>query len=526
MTWAIFELWYLDKFVEPLHFELAFGFAAIYFLTFYITFIGYKFRSSQNAAVENVSLILANSFIFYGIGYTLFDRHPAFHGYLGLFTVANAGIHLTFGLIAARIKTVSSDFIYLLGALVLTFITITVPVQFDIQIVTLVWTAEAAILFWIGRTKVIELYEYFSYPLMILASLSLLGNFGNWLSVNEQVLATATQFPFFHSFFISSLFYVAAFALIYLINRDGGYAPAGNEGNRTLIKYFAVTAATIVFYNAFRGQINDYFDFLRFKTAVGLEVNSYGVSATAMDGDLTRFSALWQINYTMLFLTVMAAMNIKRFKNTVLAVVNIALSCFLLLIFITFGLLLLSELRDSYLNLQDTSDYVFNHTIFHILIRYISYVFVAGIFVSLYQYSKQPLLLANSDPKHNRFLFEMLLTVSLFFILSSELLNCMDIFGMKDSYKLGLSIFWGVYALILVSVGISLGRKHLRVSAIVLFAITLAKLVLYDIANLNTLSKTAVFVSLGLLMLIVSFLYHKYKAIIFKADIDDQITEK
>ena len=110
------------------------------------------------------------------------------------------------------------------------------------------------------------------------------------------------------------------------------------------------------------------------------------------------------------------------------------------------------------------------------------------------------------------------MTVSMFLLLSSELLNWMDIFGQKDSYKLGLSIFWGVYSLILVSLGIYFGRKHLRISAIVIFGITLVKLFIYDIEDLGTLSKTAVFVSLGVLMLLVSFLYHKYKGLIAESD--------
>ena len=46
---------------------------------------------------------------------------------------------------------------------------------------------------------------------------------------------------------------------------------------------------------------------------------------------------------------------------------------------------------------------------------------------------------------------------------------------------------------------------------IVLFAITLCKLFFYDIAQLHTIKKTVVFVSLGTLLLIISFLYHKYK---------------
>jgi len=50
----------------------------------------------------------------------------------------------------------------------------------------------------------------------------------------------------------------------------------------------------------------------------------------------------------------------------------------------------------------------------------------------------------------------------------------------------------------------------------VLFAVTLIKLFFYDIAELDTISKTVVFLSLGILLLIISFLYNKYKDLIFE----------
>ncbi|MBT8290297.1 MAG: DUF2339 domain-containing protein, partial [Muriicola sp.] len=44
------------------------------------------------------------------------------------------------------------------------------------------------------------------------------------------------------------------------------------------------------------------------------------------------------------------------------------------------------------------------------------------------------------------------------------------------------------------------------------FSITLIKLVFYDLANLNTLAKTGLFVVLGVLLLIISFLYNKFRS--------------
>ncbi len=85
---------------------------------------------------------------------------------------------------------------------------------------------------------------------------------------------------------------------------------------------------------------------------------------------------------------------------------------------------------------------------------------------------------------------------------------------MADSevpYKLGLSIMWGSYALLLISLGILWRRSHLRIAAIVLFGATLVKLFAYDLASLSTVSKTIVLVVLGVLLLVMSFLYTKFK---------------
>ena len=110
--------------------------------------------------------------------------------------------------------------------------------------------------------------------------------------------------------------------------------------------------------------------------------------------------------------------------------------------------------------------------------------------------------------------FDFLLHTSILWVVSSELINWMDIAESNQSYKLGLSILWGVYSLLLIALGIWKNKKHLRIVAIALFAVTLIKLFLFDISHLDTIAKTILFVSLGILLLIISFLYNKYKHII------------
>jgi uncharacterized membrane protein len=108
-------------------------------------------------------------------------------------------------------------------------------------------------------------------------------------------------------------------------------------------------------------------------------------------------------------------------------------------------------------------------------------------------------------------------TVTLAFI-SAEYLCWTTVRGSDNQYKLGLSILWGLYAMMLVVLGIWKKQKHLRLAGIALFMVTLLKLFLYDLAGAGTITKTVSFISLGVLLLVVSFLYNKYKDVLFGED--------
>jgi uncharacterized membrane protein len=136
-------------------------------------------------------------------------------------------------------------------------------------------------------------------------------------------------------------------------------------------------------------------------------------------------------------------------------------------------------------------------------------LFVALALGATYRYLRQDFMAAKLNVA-----FDLLLHLSILWIASSELLHWMDVYDSAQSYKLGLSILWGAYALLLIILGIWKKSQHLRIGAILLFGVTLIKLFAYDISHLDTIAKTVVFVSLGVLLLIISFLYNKYKHII------------
>jgi len=251
----------------------------------------------------------------------------------------------------------------------------------------------------------------------------------------------------------------------------------------------------------------EYYWSLLFQNSEFIQKENTGYNHTQYNYDLSNYKNVWLLNYTLFFLSVLTFANIKKIKNRILGFVTLSLAILVSFMFLTSGLYILSELRETYIS-QELAEY-YNVSSFNITIRYISFVFFALLLFALRKLTLQPFMKINF-----KIPFEILLYISILWISSSELLNWMDILGSNQSYKLGLSILWGLYSLLLIAIGIWKNKKHLRIGAIILFAITLLKLFFYDIASLNTISKTIVFVSLGVLLLIISFLYNKYKHII------------
>lgn len=82
--------------------------------------------------------------------------------------------------------------------------------------------------------------------------------------------------------------------------------------------------------------------------------------------------------------------------------------------------------------------------------------------------------------------------------------------------QLTLSGTWLFFSIVLMAVGLWRRIQGLRLAAIALFGITILKVFLYDLSFLDTLYRIFSFISLGIILLTVSFLYQKYKAVIIE----------
>jgi uncharacterized membrane protein len=304
------------------------------------------------------------------------------------------------------------------------------------------------------------------------------------------------------------MLFIAAFAFINILNLSKKYTAPDfpKKAYHTFFQIAIPGILIIVIYTAFRMEIAAYFNQIYHDSLTSFQ-KTFSASGQQPNEDVLKFKSIWLINYSLFFFTVLSFVNIKKIRNASLGLVNLLLSTLVLLYFMGEGLYTLGELRDSYLNQSLTSAY--QSSAFNIGLRYISYVFVAFMILSIYRSIKQNFM-KESGLKLN-IAFDGLLYISIVWIGSSELINCMDIMHSSQSYKLGLSILWGVYALLMIILGIWKKKKHIRIGAIVLFALTLLKLFAYDISDMDTISKTIVFVLLGLLLLVISFLYNKYR---------------
>ena len=225
------------------------------------------------------------------------------------------------------------------------------------------------------------------------------------------------------------------------------------------------------------------------------------------DGTYNRASYLFKtlalICYSITFLYIGKRKNDKWFKDDA---IYRSIHIFSFIVFVFFFISFFDSVKSLshlYLGLIESKS---DQGVFNILSRYILIGF--GLLNLKLMYDLQPHQQTERIPSHYLQLFTVFFIL---FLASSELIQWMDIAGFDDSYKLGLSILWGSFSLGLVFYGILKSNQLLRVASLFLFGVTLVKLFFYDITHLSTISKTVVFMVLGILLLTISFIYNKYR---------------
>ena len=85
------------------------------------------------------------------------------------------------------------------------------------------------------------------------------------------------------------------------------------------------------------------------------------------------------------------------------------------------------------------------------------------------------------------------------------------ILSINETSAIYLTLSWVIFAVILFVVGMIINSKHLRIQSLVLFGLVIFKVFLLDLQTLSIEGRIISFIGLGVSLIVISYLYGKYK---------------
>lgn len=455
-------------------FFIALFFGTLFYLIFFLMNIINNIREKRRFNALEISLLMSNTALFYGaIMYVLSYLENG--AYQGLFTALMAVFNFGFAYILFRNTKVDRNLVYLLIGLVLTFLSLVAPVQLEGDHITLFWAAESVLLMWLSQQSKIQFIKISSFIVIILMLFSLVMNWLYAYTIEDSVPSLAS--PVFLTGFI-----VAAALVVhqYLFNKE----PDGEDFYKITyhdLKILFIGLAILVLY------------------LVGfLELHYHLSHSKIPDAAQYIYLGVYNFAYLMGLLLFDWQFNRHRFQP-------VALSLIALLSYIIFYNTQVIDVR--------TLKYftAFNW-------HYVLLLLLIGIVVMVYK-NTTALQVKNSHIQRSVL---WLLSFSIVYIASAELDHTLVLTNptvppstiLQQNVRSGYPILWGVLSFIFMIVGMQLKNKDLRIISLVLFFVILLKLFLIDVWAMNRLGRIVAFISLGILLLIMSFLYQRLKVLI------------
>ncbi|MBC7886556.1 MAG: DUF2339 domain-containing protein [Ferruginibacter sp.] len=460
----------------------------VFATAFYVLFLGMgmvnNIRNQQPFKAFDFSLLMLVTFSYYAAGVT--NLHYWNEGaYQGLFTIALGMINFCLAAYFYTSNKGDKNLLYLLIGLTLTFISLAAPVQLHGHTITLFWSAEFVLLYWLHQRSNIRIFKYSSFIILILMLISLLMDWkkANDFNVNHlMVIYKSLQG------FITNIVAVVAFTFYAVLLRKEQNTTVYVAGVKNNVAGTAMIMIAVI---------------ILYLTGV-FGANLYFYNAKTLDIPNT-----WHQLITYLF-TALLLWIINRYRLSVTIVLQ------LLLIAGCVGMYLLSipnviRLRNGVLLDQYPAIQFWVHWLADMLLIYLLYRAIL-----LYRNYRSLFL-----PARNFVLWLINIVLIAFFsvecmhayvFLTTPLQNINT--ALQQYLKAGLTIVWALCSFAIMWLGMKHKYKTLRIISLSLFSLALVKLFLFDIRNISEGGKIAAFIMLGILLLIISFMYQKLKKII------------
>ncbi|MCC9136839.1 DUF2339 domain-containing protein [Pontibacter silvestris] len=464
-------------------------FATLFYLVFFLMNIINNIKEQHRFVAPEIMILLSNTFLYYSAGmYVLYNI--AAGAYQGLFTIAIAVFNFVFAYLLYQNHKTDRNLVYLLIGLVLTFLSLAAPVQLEGNYITLFWALEGVLLLWLSQKPGIKLIRAASVIVLTLMFFSLAIDWSIYYDILTEPLRII-----FNKVFITGAVAVTALAItLWLLQRE--QEPVFGS---------MLTAKA---YRAAVGFVLAITLYLVLQLELSYQLDCHAVSYGSYAFIIGFYNYLFLLG--LLQLVPHLAGKLYKIGALVLAMGGVVL--YLLVLHpITMST------RDLYLQGNGATKASF---LLHYLPLLLTMIILGALLRLIYQQygfktkaGKAALwfaafvavFLASAELEH----LKLLLTYN-----PAESLEIQ----LTQVRKIGFLILWGVSSFILMMIGMRYKLKTLRIVSLSLFFLTLLKLFLFDIREISEGGKIAAFISLGILLLVVSFMYQKLKALILEDD--------
>ncbi len=482
-TLIIYGGWLINGFVrnEQLPYVNGLLFATAFYAIFLTTVLIHNLRTQKPFKAFDFSLLMMITFSYYAEGMTLLSQWDN-GAYQGIFTIILGMVNLCLAWYLYKKQRGDKNLLYLLIGLTLTFISLSAPVQLHGHTITMFWSAECVLLYWLHQRSGIKIFKYSSAIVLLLMTFSLLMD---WSIANDKADA-----------FIPVIFtnWQGAITNIVTILSLGLYAAllrktAGTEvyvlGIKNLIfSNCLAVAALLVLYATCMFAVN-----LGFIKQQSFDIpNAYHQLIT----------------YSFIALILLAKNRMKRVDKPAFSIALILAG----FIFYLGSIGLSSNLIQGVVEMHYAGVHSIAHWLSSAILLYLLYQLIQ-------------IFRSNYEQLGNRFTWLINLLLIIYF---SRECNYLYVSLLADPHKYimynaqyvkaGLTIVWALFSFIIMWLGMKYKYKTLRIISLSIFTLALLKLFILDISNISEGGKIAAFIMLGILLLVISFMYQRLKKII------------
>lgn len=505
---------------EKPHYPGALIFGFVFYFIFILMNIINNIRTKGEFSIAQLTILASNTFLFYAAGMAILDSyHPELRG---LFTTIIALLNLVYAWFLYKKFGLDKKAVYLLIGLTLTFITLAIPIQFEGNYITLFWAAEAVLLLWLSQKSKISSYRFGSVIVHALMIISLIMDWNKYYNGNAVLNIVLNPI------FTTGLFAVISlFGVWYLLkNEIEGVELFGIRFNPEKYKKFIFELGFVIGYlvGIFEVTYQSNYAIANPSSAAALPVVYHLVFFALLAGYLAKKKT--ETGYQ--GATLIAVINIILFafwftyysfsEHTEIMIfgtgkpIAFYLHYISLLIIIYFGFLLY-KMNSEKLVFSMFSKKFFAWTAAFLVI----YIASTELMIHGLKLLNSPVTI---DEIHQSDLFKID-KLDIGYIRETIAFDNIEIAKTKI-IKTGFPVLWGILAFVFLIVGIKKQTKTLRIIALALLGLTILKLFLYDISNISETGKIISFILLGILILIISFVYQKIKVLV----IDENKPEK